>query len=209
MNFIKTNLVKLLFIFLVLEGCSSSRLNDKIIIDKNEVYEDGRLLSNSPVNFIITTQSNKKFLGIPFGKILYESSSTNPSDKFDLWINKKENRRKNLEKIISNKQINALNNYTSKFNEWLRNTGEPPAFLKKNEIEISKKRIVQYYKNLGYYDVNVSVDSKKIKEKKIILKYKIEPNQKYLIESITAEIESPQLKTLYDDNIKNQINHKR
>ena len=205
MNFIKTNLVKLLFIFLVLEGCSSSRLNDKIIIHKNEVYEDGRLLSNSPVNFIITTQSNKKFLGIPFGKILYESSSTNPSDKFDLWINKKDNRRKNLEKIISNKQINALNNYTSKFNEWLRNTGEPPAFLKKNEIEISKKRIVQYYKNLGYYDVNVSVDSKKIKEKKIILKYKIEPNQKYLIESITAEIESPQLKTLYDDNIKNQI----
>lgn len=169
------------------------------------MYEDGRLLSNSPVNFIITTQSNKKFLGIPFGKILYESSSINPSDKFDLWINKKENRRKNLEKIISNKQINALNNYTSKFNEWLRNTGEPPAFLNKNEIEISKKRIVQYYKNLGYYDVNVSVDSKKIKEKKIILKYKIEPNQKYLIESITAEIESPQLKTLYDDNIKNQI----
>ena len=36
-------------------------INDKIIIDKNEVYEDGRLLSNSPVNFIITTQSNKKF----------------------------------------------------------------------------------------------------------------------------------------------------
>ena len=205
MNFIKTNLVKLLFIFLVLEGCSSSRLNDKIIIHKNEVYEDGRLLSNSPVNFIITTQSNKKFLGIPFGKILYESSSTNPNDKFDLWINKKENRRKYLEKIISNKQINALKNYTSKFNEWLRNTGEPPAFLNKNEIEISKKRIVQYYKNLGYYDVNVSVDSKKIKEKKIILKYKIEPNQKYLIESITAEIESPELKTLYDDNIKNQI----
>ena len=63
MNFIKTNLVKLLFIFLVLEGCSSSRLNDKIIIHKNEVYEDGRLLSNSPVNFIITTQSNKKILG--------------------------------------------------------------------------------------------------------------------------------------------------
>ena len=205
MNFIKTNLVKLLFIFLVLEGCSSSRLNDKIIIDKNEVYEDGRLLSNSPVNFIITTQSNKKFLGIPFGKILYEFSSTNTSDKFDLWINKKENRRKNLEKIISNKQINALNNYTSKFNEWLRKTGEPPAFLKKNEIEISKKRIVQYYKNLGYYNVNVSIDSKKIKEKKIILKYKVERNQKYLIESITTEIESPQLKTLYDDNIKNQL----
>ena len=56
----------------------------------------------------------------------------------------------------------------------VKKTGEPPAFLKKNEIEISKKRIVQYYKNLGYYDVNVSIDSKKIKEKKIILKYKIE-----------------------------------
>ena len=131
LNFIKTNLVKLLFIFLVLESCSSTRFNDEIIIDKNEVYEEGRLLSNSPVNLIITTKSNKKILGIPLGKILYESSSINANDKFDLWIQKKQNRRKKLENLISKKQINALKNYTLKFNEWLIKTGEPPAVLKK------------------------------------------------------------------------------
>ena len=137
MNFLETNLVKLLFILLVLESCSSIKFNDETIIHKNEVYEDGRLLSNSPINLIITTQSNKKILGIPLGKILYESSSINPNDKFELWVQKKLNRRKKLENIISNKQINALKNYISKFNEWLRKTGEPPAFLNKNDIETS------------------------------------------------------------------------
>ena len=205
MNFLNTNLVKLFFIFLFLESCSSTRINDKIIIDKNEVYEDNRLLSNSPVNLIITTPSNKKFIGIPIGKILYESANPDPNDKFDYWLQKKEKRRKNLQKIISNKQINALKNYTLKFNNWLKKTGEPPALLKKTDIEISKKRIIKYYKNLGYYDVTVGIDSQKIKENKIILKYKINPNQKYLIDSITAQIESQELKTLYNGNIKDQI----
>ena len=40
---------------------------------------------------------------------------------------KKQNRRK-VENIISKKQINALKNYKSKFNEWLRKTGEPQLF---------------------------------------------------------------------------------
>ncbi len=205
MNFLNTNLVKLFFISLFLKSCSAIRINDKIIIDKNEVYENNRLLSNSPVNLIITTPSNKKFIGIPIGKILYESASPDPNDKFNYWLQKKEKRRKNLQKIISNKQINALKNYSLKFNNWLKKTGEPPALLKKTDIEVSKKRIIKYYKNLGYYDVTVGIDSQRIKENKIILKYKIIPNQKYLIDSITAEIESQELKTLYNGNIKDQI----
>ena len=205
MNFLNTNLVKLFFISLFLESCSTIRINDKIIIDKNEVYENNRLLSNSPVNLIITTPSNKKFIGIPIGKILYESANPDPNDKFNYWLQKKEKRRKNLQKIISNKQINALKNYSLKFNNWLKKTGEPPALLKKTDIEVSKKRIIKYYKNLGYYDVTVGIDSQRIKENKIILKYKINPNQKYLIDSITAEIESQDLKTLYNGNIKDQI----
>ena len=72
-------------------------------------------------------------------------------------------------------------------------------------IDVSENRIVQYYKNLGYYDVEVNTETQKIDNQKLILKYLIQPNQKYLIDSITAAIESPQLARLYEENITDQI----
>jgi hypothetical protein len=91
-------------------GCYGTKAfkNQKPIIDRIEVYEENRLLKNNPVNFIITTPTNKKIFGIPIGKILYETSHPAPKKQFSNWIDKKENRRKRLEKWISNKQILAL-----------------------------------------------------------------------------------------------------
>ena len=47
-------------------GCSGTKAfkNQKPIIDRIEVYEENRLLKNNPVNFIITTPTNKKIFGI-------------------------------------------------------------------------------------------------------------------------------------------------
>ena len=202
-----TNLIILCITSLTLGGCSGTRAfkNQKPIIDKNEIYEDNRLLNNDPVNLIITTPSNKKFLGISLARFLYETAHPDSKGHFDLWLNKKTKRRKRLEKWISKKQISALANYGEKFNNWLRRTGEPPAVLDSLTLEKSKKRIVQYYKNLGYYDVEVTTESQPINEDRLLLKYLIQPYKKYLIDSITATIESPELARLYDENIKDQI----
>ena len=201
------NLINPIFITLILGSCSGTRVfkvKDPII-DRNEVYEGGRLLKNNPVNLIITTPYNKKFLGVPVGKILYETAHPNPKGQFEAWINKKKKRKKRLDKWLSQKQVSALSDYAIKFNNWLKKTGEPPAVLSANEIEISKKRIVKYYKNIGYYDVQVDLDTQKIKKNKVVLKYQIEPKNKYLIDSITVAIESPQLEDLYYTNINEQI----
>ena len=52
---------------------------------------------------------------------------------------KKEKRKKRLEKWFSPKQLIVLQNYSVKFNEWLKNNGEPPAVLDTNAINTSKK----------------------------------------------------------------------
>ena len=115
---------------LILSGCSGTRVfkTNKSIVDRIEIYEEDRLLKKNPVNFIIKTSTNKKFLGIPVGKILYETSHPEPKIQFENWVNKKKNRRKRLEKWISKKQIIALSDYSEKFNKWLRKTGEAPEF---------------------------------------------------------------------------------
>ena len=144
-----TKLVNLFFLTLLFGSCSSTRVfeSSEYIIDRNEIYENGIILKNDPINFVIKTKSNKKILGIPLKKILYEISNTDPEAQFKKWLNKKEKRRKRLENWISNKQIVALNNYVIKFNDWLKKTGEAPAVYDSLDVKISKDNIAQYYKN--------------------------------------------------------------
>ena len=52
-----------------------------------------------------------------------------PKKQFEDWINKKIKRKKRLEKLLSKKQIIALEKYNINLNNWLKNTGEPPAVL--------------------------------------------------------------------------------
>lgn len=187
---------------LTLFGCSGTRAyrTQQVLIDKNEVYQESQLLKNDPVNFIITTPANKKFLGIPIKKMLYESAHPEPQKKFEKWLAKKEKRKKRLEKWFSPKQVSALENYSVKFNEWLKNNGEPPAVLDTNAINTSKKRIQQYYKNLGYYNVIVDHDTTHTKPKKVVLQYQIYPDKQYEIDSIKTQIDSPQIEKIYTSN---------
>ena len=205
-----TKLVNLFFITLLFGNCSGTRIlsTTDYVVDKNEIYEDGILLKNDPINFVLKTKSNKKIIGIPLKKILFKASHPNPEDQFKNWLDKKDKRRKRLENLISNKQIRALNNYAIKFNNWLKKTGEAPTIYDSLDVKISKDNIIQYYKNLGYFNVEVESETEKINEKKLILKYKINPNERYLIDSITTSIESPELSILYDKNKTDQIINK-
>ena len=161
MHQLVTKLSILFILFSILAGCSGTRYlkTEKLLIDKVEVFENDQLLKNNPVNFIITTPPNKKFLGIPFGKILYETAHPNPKIKFQEWLQKKEKRSKRLSKLLSYKQVAALENYGASFNSWLKKTGEAPAILDSIAIKNSKNRISQYYKNLGNFDIEITIDA--------------------------------------------------
>ena len=105
-----TKLVNLFFLTLLFGSCSGTRIfkSSGYIINRNEIYENGIILKNDPINFVIKTKSNKKILGIPLKKILYETSHNDPEGQFKKWLNKKKKRRKRLENWISNKQIEAF-----------------------------------------------------------------------------------------------------
>ena len=198
----RAKLTILFLTVLTLYGCSGTRAfrTRQVLIEKNEVYRESQLLKNDPVNFIITTTANKKFLGIPIKKMIYESAYPEPQKKFEIWLTKKEKRKKHLERWFSPKQVSALKNYSVKLNKWLKNNGEPPAVLDTNAINISKKRIQQYYKNLGYYNVIVDHDTIHTKPKKVVLQYQISQNKKYEIDSIKTKIDSPQIEKIYTSN---------
>ena len=55
-----TKLVNLFFLTLLFCNCSGTRIlsTTDYVVDKNEIYEDGILLKNDPINFVLKTKSN-------------------------------------------------------------------------------------------------------------------------------------------------------
>ena len=85
------SLAKLIILFLttlILIGCSGTKMyrTQKELIIKNEIYEQSELLKNNPVNYIINTPANKRFMGIPIKKILYENAHPKPKKQFETQI---------------------------------------------------------------------------------------------------------------------------
>lgn len=209
MYYSQAKLLILILTTLVLGGCYSAKSlqNQAVVIEKNEVYLDSKLLNNTPVNFILTTPVNKKFLGVPIKRFLYQSAHPDPKAGFQKWLTKKEKRKLRLEKWFSKKQLKALENYTIKFNQWLRKNGEPPANLDSLDIENSKKRIAQYYKNLGYFNIQVSHDTVPFKPGRVLLNYRITPGNVFRIDSINTQISAPQIEEIYSANQANTYLH--
>lgn len=176
---ILTKLIILIVVTLLLQGCSGTRSfsTQNLLLDRVEVYENDKPLTNNPVNYIITTVPNKKVLGVPLGKILYQTANPSPEQQFENWVNKKTKRRARLTTLVSNKQLEALKNYGLKFNAWLKKTGEVPAYIDSLEIQNSERRIVQYYKNIGYFNAAVSSQITQLVEIKHELNTKL-PRQK-------------------------------
>ena len=90
----KKNLYLILFL-LILNGCSSNiydGLEETVLTDNTFIVND-TLVKRNPVKLLIDppTPSNK-FLGYPIGLYIYNLSSDNPDEKFDLWLNKKPKR---------------------------------------------------------------------------------------------------------------------
>ena len=81
-----TKLVNLFFLTLLFGNCSGTRIlsTTDYVVDKNEIYEDGILLKNDPINFVLKTKSNKKIIGIPLEKFFLKRRI--PTQKINLKI---------------------------------------------------------------------------------------------------------------------------
>ena len=73
-----------------------------------------------------------------------------------------------------------------------------------NLIELDKRLLTNYYKSIGYYDVNITSDSAEIKENgNVIITYSIDSGQKYFIKKITTNVDP-----VFDKNIFFPLNNK-
>ncbi len=199
MNQASSKIIIINIISIFIFGCNvTKQLNEgENLISKQTFELNGKKLKQDPITILSKTSANKKIFGVPLKLLIYNLSNLNSEEDFEKWLDKKDKRRLRLDKLISNKQVYQLKKYKVGFNTWLREIGEPPSLYDSVNVNFTNKLFKQYYDNLGYFNSKSTTTVIKTKKNKVTVKHKITTGEKFLIDSISNNISSHDLDSIY------------
>lgn len=204
----KSFFIKILLIFVGFIGvisCSPVRrlAEDQYILKDNTVVVDGKKSKSETVNSLLYQQPNKKILNIPLKLQIYNLAR--PNIDSILGAKLQDSTKKGFKQFLSKKQFFKLQESKLNFNKWLKKTGEAPVVLDENKTKKSVKRMESYYVNNGWFNVDGSYEIKKTDNKRANVTYNINKGTPFIIDSISENIASPAVETLYPRFKKNAL----
>jgi len=194
--------ISLLLLAVAITSCNSlKRVDDsEVLITKNAVTADDEKVVNEDIESLIIQKPNNTLLGYPLRLNLYNLAKTNPDSSFQVWLHRKEKREKRLNNFLSKKQTQRLGEsfIVKGISEWLKNIGEPPSILDTTKTQKSLSRLRAYYANKGYLNntTTYTIDSLK-KKQRVKVNYKISKGEPYIVDSLTHDISSIAIDSLY------------
>ena len=199
-NIAKISLLSLLA--MVVLSCNSlKKVGDhEYLIVENELLVDSLEVNNEAIESLIYQKPNAALLGYPLRLNLYNLAKENPDSLFQAWLNNKPNRKKRLTKALSAKQVERLGEsfFVSGLGNWLKDIGEAPVVLDTSRTRRSLQRLSSYYYDRGYFNntTHYSIDSTGRKQRAIV-GYQISLGQPFIVDSISNEISSKAIDSLY------------
>lgn len=200
----KKHLSKILLLicfFKCFTSCDTvKRVADKEhLLTKNTVIVDGEKNNTENINNLLYQQPNSKipFLNIPLRLHIHNTARPNIDSIIEENLNKRPNKKQNLEQFLSKKQLSKYIQSRKNFNAWIKKTGEAPVIIDEEKTKKSVKRIQDYFINNGWFDVNASYEIKKNDDKRAEVSYNVSKGTAFVIDSIATNIKSPIIDTLY------------
>lgn len=179
--------------------------DDEMLLVKNEIVIDNQKVAEDSIQTLLYQKPNSSFLKIPIRLYLYHLSKKNADSSYVAWLNKKPNRKENLIKLLSEKQVNRLGEsfLVKGYSNFFKKVGEAPVIIDKTKIEKSKKRLNGYFKNIGYFDNEVKAEIDSLGKKRGKVTYSLVKNDPYIIDSIASIIDTKVIDSMYQ-SIKNK-----
>jgi outer membrane protein assembly factor BamA len=185
----------------MLSSCrvSKSLNKDDLLLDQNLFYYNGSRTYADSIQALVPQQPNKRVLGIPLRLLIYQSANENSAQKFDNWLQKNPKRNQRMQSIWSQKQVDQMRAYRVQFQDWKRRNGEPPSLIDSLYFDEYANDITTYLSNRGYFKAKTTVAKELTSEarKKANLIYDIQTGLPYYLDSISTEIKSPIIDSLY------------
>jgi len=207
---LKYFLAKISFILVIttiLISCSVTKNleDDEYFLTKNNIIIDEANSNNEAIKSLIKPKPNSLFLWYPLRLKIHNIADKNPDSTFTKWLHKKPKREQRLHRFLSKKQTIKLQRAYTGINDWLKKSGEPPALIDSTKIIKSIKTLEKYHKQNGWYDIDINYDIDYLKHKKGAVSYNIEPGTPYIIDSITYNIDSDVVDSIYNIHKKNSF----
>ena len=201
----KISLILLTVLFL--SSCNAVKRveDDQRLLTENTIYVDGEEISESIIENQVYQEPNNTFLGLPLQLYLYNLANPNPDTTYLNWLQKKPNRAERLADILSEKQVVRLGNIYVNINEWIMETGEPPAIVNEDLVERSAERLRAWYWNNGWFNAETDFEIIPTKDKKAKVEYFVNPNQPYIINPVTTRIPSAVADSIYEVHKENSL----
>jgi outer membrane protein assembly factor BamA len=185
----------------MLSGCRVSKTlgKDDLLLDQNQFFYNGSRTYADSIQALVSQQPNKRILGIPLRLLIYQSANENTAQEFDNWLQKKPKRNQRMQSIWSQKQIDQIRAYKDQFQDWKRRNGEPPSLIDSLYFDEYADNITTYLSNRGYFKAKTKVAKEltSASRKKANLVYDIQTGLPYYLDTITTDIKSPVIDSLY------------
>lgn len=169
------------------------------LLTKNEVLVNEEVVNTEITDGILLQKPNSKFFGFPLRLSLYNLAKKNPDSSYSNWLNRKPNRKENLARLLSAKQVDRLGKsfFVSGFSNFLKKTGEKPVVIDPKKTDKTIERFKIYYFNQGYFNSKIETAIDSVGNKKGKLTYKITTGEATYLDSISRYIETPELDELF------------
>lgn len=170
------------------------RLLTSVDINVNDIKN-----TEEDVYFQLYQKPNSKFLGYRLRLGLFNLAKPKSDSLYHLWLAKKPKTHQFLKKLLSEKQVNRLGKsfVVSGFDNFLMKLGESPVVFDSVSTLKSLKRLQSYYYNKGFFNVKTKFSTDISKDKKVGVKYDIQLGKPFILDTISTEIASPALDSLY------------
>jgi hypothetical protein len=185
-----------------LVSCSSIKHvkeNENLLIE-NTVFVNDKKNSKDEITRFLVQRPNQKSLGVPLSLYFYNFGNPDFEKTFDEWIQNHPKKYKSYVNKFSIKQTNVIYNTNKGFNNWFINKGQAPVIYDSKKTKRSANSLKDYFISQGYFETDVVFDTIKVKEKEVKVDYRITTNKQYYIDSVSSDIESPILDSLYQSS---------
>ncbi len=203
----KGNVAKIgiLLLCAVFTSCNALKRvdEDKFLLSKNTILVNGEKIQDEDIKSLIVQKPNSRVLGYPLRLNLFNLAKKDPDSSYQNWLHKKEKREIRLSNWLSKKQVNRLGEsfMVKGYSEWLKNIGEPPVTIDTAQTRKTLGRLSSYYGSKGYFNNTTSYNIVETgRKQRASVDYVINLNKPFIIDSLTKNIASKPIDSIYSIN---------
>ena len=181
-------------------SCNSVKYvgENEFLLVKNKVVVNDKKNASNEINDYIVQRPNQLVLGVALPLHFYNLGNKNFEADFDLWKLDNPGWYNFTTGIFSEKQTRGVRNFKYKMHQWILKNGEPPEIFDSKKAVQTVKNLTQHYYNEGYFNVKADYEEHQLKNKKVAVDYKIITDKPNQLDSITKNIQSAVLDSIYE-----------